>query len=199
MRATEARVSVALFVFSPPTISVSLFPPPLLPPPPQKTNAKKLSRLLSEFSDVRVVATDPARRFFSEDELPLQARPVRGDEDEWRAWRRVGDPVLHIELRRWADVGVVAPASANSLAKFANVRVWRFGWSFFGGEERGGEEKREKPPLPLFEKKPRQITNKKTNNENNHTNQNRASATTSSPRSSAPGTGTPSRCCSRRR
>jgi hypothetical protein len=25
--------------------------------------------------------------------------------------------VLHIELRRWADVGVVAPASANSLAK----------------------------------------------------------------------------------
>jgi len=78
---------------------------------------------------------------------------VRGDEDEWRAWRRVGDPVLHIELRRWADVGVVAPASANSLAKFANVRVWRFGWSFFGGEERGGEEKREKPPPPPFRKK----------------------------------------------
>lgn len=90
-------------------------------PPTHKQNKTQLVRLLSEFSDVRVIATDPARRFFSETDLPPQARPVRGDEDEWRAWRRVGDPVLHIELRRWADVGVVAPASANSLAKFANV------------------------------------------------------------------------------
>lgn len=89
----------------------------------KKTNTKQLARLLSEFSDVRVVSTDPARRFFKEEDLPAATRPVRGDEDEWRAWRRVGDPVLHIELRRWADVGVVAPASANSLAKFANVSV----------------------------------------------------------------------------
>ncbi|KAG2440398.1 hypothetical protein HYH02_010286 [Chlamydomonas schloesseri] len=55
---------------------------------------------------------------------------------EWRQWRVVGDPVLHIELRRWADVLVVAPLSANSLAKMANgmadnlltcvVRAWDF-------------------------------------------------------------------------
>lgn len=30
---------------------------------------------------------------------------------------QVGDEVLHIELRRWADVMVLAPLSANSLAK----------------------------------------------------------------------------------
>ena len=33
------------------------------------------------------------------------------------AWKRVGDPVLHIELRKWADCLVVAPCSANTLAK----------------------------------------------------------------------------------
>ena len=45
-----------------------------------------------------------------------------GDEDEWRAWRRLGDPVMHIELRRWADLLLLAPLSANSLAKLAQVQ-----------------------------------------------------------------------------
>lgn len=41
------------------------------------------------------------------------------DSDEWRKpWVR-GDPILHIELRRWADLLVIAPLSANSLAKLA--------------------------------------------------------------------------------
>lgn len=39
------------------------------------------------------------------------------DEDEWKCWREIGDPILHIELRRWADVVLVAPCSANTLAK----------------------------------------------------------------------------------
>ncbi|KAK4496270.1 hypothetical protein PRZ48_012250 [Zasmidium cellare] len=41
------------------------------------------------------------------------------DEDEWIVpWTR-GAPILHIELRRWADLMVVAPLSANSLAKIS--------------------------------------------------------------------------------
>lgn len=36
------------------------------------------------------------------------------------AHMQVGDPVLHIELRRWADALVLAPLSANSLAKCAH-------------------------------------------------------------------------------
>ncbi|KAF2801132.1 flavo protein [Melanomma pulvis-pyrius CBS 109.77] len=45
------------------------------------------------------------------------------DEDEWRdAWVR-GNKILHIELRRWADIMVVAPLSANALAKITQ------GWS----------------------------------------------------------------------
>lgn len=39
------------------------------------------------------------------------------DRDEWdRPWVR-GNDILHIELRRWADILVIAPLSANSLAK----------------------------------------------------------------------------------
>ena len=42
---------------------------------------------------------------------------VHVDADEWApAWTR-GAPVLHIELRRWADLLVVAPLSADALAK----------------------------------------------------------------------------------
>lgn len=39
------------------------------------------------------------------------------DEEEWVVpWKR-GNAILHIELRRWADLLVVAPLSANSMAK----------------------------------------------------------------------------------
>ncbi|OBA27763.1 flavo protein [Hanseniaspora valbyensis NRRL Y-1626] len=33
---------------------------------------------------------------------------------------KLGDPILQIELRRWADIFVVAPLSANTLAKISN-------------------------------------------------------------------------------
>ncbi len=74
---------------------------------------------------VRVVATEPALHFFDPSELPADPSdplggPIFRDRDEWPAgrWDR-GDPVLHIELRRWADLLVVAPLDANTLAKFA--------------------------------------------------------------------------------
>lgn len=45
---------------------------------------------------------------------------VRADtQDEWREWNELGDPVMHIDLRKWADVVVVAPLSAHTLAKLA--------------------------------------------------------------------------------
>jgi len=49
----------------------------------------------------------------------------------------MGDPVLHIDLREWADVFLIAPLSAHTLAKLANglcddtlscvARAWDFG------------------------------------------------------------------------
>jgi phosphopantothenoylcysteine decarboxylase len=56
------------------------------------------------------------------------------DEDEWaHSWTRSA-PILHLELRRWADLMVIAPLSANTMAKIVNgladnlltcvVRAW---------------------------------------------------------------------------
>ena len=51
--------------------------------------------------------------------MPNSLHCCSGDEEEWREWKVVGDPVMHIELRRWADCLVIAPLSANTLAKVA--------------------------------------------------------------------------------
>jgi phosphopantothenoylcysteine decarboxylase len=84
---------------------------------------------------VRIVATRASLYFFDPEEIGREA--VILDEDEWpgrdagRRWQRE-DEVLHIQLRRWADVLVIAPLDANTLAKLANgladnclTCVWR--------------------------------------------------------------------------
>jgi phosphopantothenoylcysteine decarboxylase len=58
-------------------------------------------------------------------------------EYEWRDWNRLGDPVMHIALRDWADLLIIAPLSAHSLAKLAHgfcddalssvARAWDWG------------------------------------------------------------------------
>jgi phosphopantothenoylcysteine decarboxylase len=73
--------------------------------------------------EVRVVATGPSLYFFDPAEIgpPLPGGgPLYVDADEWpgHRWGR-GDPVLHIVLRQWADLLIVAPLDANTLAKFA--------------------------------------------------------------------------------
>jgi phosphopantothenoylcysteine decarboxylase len=94
---------------------------------------------------VKVVATAGSLYFFDPADLdPLdEPAPRRNpdvvvlDEDEWpgrsagRHYQR-DDPVLHIELRRWADLFLIAPLDANTLAKLVNgicdnclTCVWR--------------------------------------------------------------------------
>jgi len=61
----------------------------------------QLCQLLLQLGEVKVAASKAARYFFSEDQLPAGlSAPVAGDEDEWHEWQAVGDPVMHIELRR---------------------------------------------------------------------------------------------------
>ncbi|KAI0322047.1 flavoprotein [Amylostereum chailletii] len=69
---------------------------------------------------IQVVATKPSLTFFNADDIRKQGVNVWLDEDEWDSSYRIGDPILHIELRRWADVVLIAPCSANTLAKIAN-------------------------------------------------------------------------------
>ncbi|KAJ2608226.1 Phosphopantothenoylcysteine decarboxylase [Coemansia sp. RSA 1365] len=66
-----------------------------------------------------VAASTSALHFFRREQLPVDVT-LYTDKDEWSQWKKIGDPVLHIELRKWADVCVVAPLDANTMAKVAN-------------------------------------------------------------------------------
>ena len=78
---------------------------------------------------IRVMLTRSAEHFLSGQtpEQPTLAEVRRlpnvdaiyTDAAEWtRPWTR-GAPILHVELRRWAHVMIVAPLSANTMAKMA--------------------------------------------------------------------------------
>ncbi|XP_054858632.1 phosphopantothenoylcysteine decarboxylase [Eublepharis macularius] len=84
--------------------------------------ALKLPLLVTELLkipglEVQVVTTDRAKHFYSPQEIPVT---LYSDVDEWQLWKGRTDPVLHIDLRRWADLMLVAPLDANTLAKIAN-------------------------------------------------------------------------------
>lgn len=74
------------------------------------------------------MTTKYAQHFFLGSELPTGVE-LYDDKDEWSAWSKRGDPVLHIELRKWADIFVIAPLDANTLAKIANVSYVFCSWS----------------------------------------------------------------------
>lgn len=76
-----------------------------------------VSALQAAGHGVRIVATDAATYFF--DTLPLRTI-LTLDADEWPGERyQRGDAVRHIDLRKWAEVFVIAPLDANTLAKLA--------------------------------------------------------------------------------
>ena len=74
-----------------------------------------LEALKSINAEVQIVATKHAGYFMKE---PVDV-PVFRDEDEWPEDYKLGDLILHIELRKWADCFVIAPLSANTLSILA--------------------------------------------------------------------------------
>jgi len=86
-----------------------------------------------ENASIKVILTESAQHFTAVREC-TEAVQYYTDADEWAAWSKLGDDVLHIELGKWADVMLIAPLSANTLAKIANglcdnlltctVRAW---------------------------------------------------------------------------
>jgi len=75
-----------------------------------------LCHCFSEWAEVKAVATRASLHFIDRAALPKDV-VLYTDEDEWSSWNKIGDTVLHIELRRWADIMVIAPLSANTLGK----------------------------------------------------------------------------------
>jgi phosphopantothenoylcysteine decarboxylase len=108
---------------------------------------KKIVNKFSELGDVSVVLTDKASNFISSEDLsetPVSC--IYSDKDEWE-WKKgvdengnsfykKGESILHIDLKNNSDIFVIAPCSANSLAKLANgisdslltsvARAWNF-------------------------------------------------------------------------
>ncbi|CAG8569005.1 6130_t:CDS:2 [Paraglomus brasilianum] len=86
----------------------------------------KIPLIVSELSKcknavVKVVSTKHALHFFDREQLKKDTGvAVLTDEDEWNLWNVMSDPVLHIELRNWADVFIICPLDANTLSKIAN-------------------------------------------------------------------------------
>ena len=80
-------------------------------------SADLVRRLREVGADVRVVMTENAKRFITP--LTMQAvsgYPVHEDLFDLQAEAAMG----HIELARWADVIVIAPASADCMARLVN-------------------------------------------------------------------------------
>ncbi|KAF8822039.1 flavoprotein [Cardiosporidium cionae] len=81
---------------------------------------------------IKIIATTAALSFI-EKSWNLE---ILTDNLEWESWKIKGDDILHIELRRWADIFVICPLGANTLAKLSNgicdnlltcvARAWDF-------------------------------------------------------------------------
>lgn len=94
------------------------------------TLAPKILQAMQEIGEVKVVVTESSKHFFDVASLQKQAEAHRLDtsgcpslldgKSEWDHWHKKGDPVDHIDLVKWADVLVVAPLTANTMAKIAH-------------------------------------------------------------------------------
>ncbi|HTY94669.1 MAG TPA: bifunctional phosphopantothenoylcysteine decarboxylase/phosphopantothenate--cysteine ligase CoaBC [Steroidobacteraceae bacterium] len=83
-------------------------------------SADLVRRLRERGADVQVVMTDAAREFVTPMTFQaLSGRPVRTDLWDPGAEASMG----HIELARWADLVLIAPATADFLARLAGGRA----------------------------------------------------------------------------
>ena len=73
-----------------------------------------IRRLREAGHEVRVAATGAAFRFVPEETLAIAAGDEVHTDETW--WERSGR-VEHVSLARWADLVVVAPATADAMAR----------------------------------------------------------------------------------
>jgi len=75
-----------------------------------------IRRLRAAGNEVRVIATEAAFRFIPEETLSIAAGSGVHTDVTW--WEHSGH-VEHVSLARWADLVLIAPASADSMARAA--------------------------------------------------------------------------------
>lgn len=85
----------------------------------------ELTTALAVFANIKIITTQQGEYFLQAqlDGLNKINVPVLRDHDEWPILKEaynIGEPILHIELRRWADLMLIAPLDANTLAKITH-------------------------------------------------------------------------------
>jgi phosphopantothenoylcysteine decarboxylase len=79
--------------------------------------------LIVKDCDVKIIRTQSSEYFWKDEwneQLNRFNVEVFTDHDEWVGKRYMrGMPIAHIEMRKWADVVLIAPLTANTLAKIA--------------------------------------------------------------------------------
>ena len=75
-----------------------------------------IRRLREAGHEVRAVATEAAFRFIPEETISIASGGMVHTDKTW--WEHSGR-VEHVSLARWADLVLVAPATANSMARAA--------------------------------------------------------------------------------
>ena len=78
-------------------------------------------RLQDLGAEVRVIITSGGREFVSE--LTLQT--VSKNKVHDNLWDKEAELAMgHIELAKWADAVIIAPASANTIARLCHGKAW---------------------------------------------------------------------------
>ncbi|MED6183090.1 hypothetical protein PIB30_034831 [Stylosanthes scabra] len=101
-----------------------------------------LCKCFLNWAEVRAVVTRASLKFVDKAEISREDVPLYTDDYEWYSWEKHDDdPVLHIDLANWAEIMVIAPLSAETLAKIAGgctdslltcvVRAWDYSKPIF--------------------------------------------------------------------
>jgi phosphopantothenoylcysteine decarboxylase len=99
---------------------------------------KLIDELLVAGHDVKVVKTNSALIDYS---INISCnRDFKIYDETSETWNKLGDKILHIDLRKWADILIIAPLSANTMAKIVHglcdnlltdvVRAWDYSKPF---------------------------------------------------------------------
>ena len=70
-------------------------------------------QLLKENWDVKIIATNNALKFINKEEILKNNIELLTDDDEWDNIKDL--QIVHINLRRWADIFIIAPLGANTI------------------------------------------------------------------------------------
>jgi len=75
-----------------------------------------VSALVKQNNEVKVIVSEAAKAFVTPQALAVMSKnPCFTDAEEWGNTEKV----LHIDLAKWCDIFVIAPLTANTLAKIA--------------------------------------------------------------------------------